>query len=42
MIGLLGTAKIALGWPLQVAALLAMVYLLTRNHTPVRPESAES
>lgn len=42
MIGLLGTAKIALGWPLQVAALLAMVYLLSRNRTPVSPESAES
>ncbi|MDN5855341.1 MAG: DUF3159 domain-containing protein, partial [Actinomycetia bacterium] len=42
MIGLLGTAKIALGWPLQVAALLSMVYLLSRNHTPVSAESAES
>lgn len=42
MIGLLGTAKIVLGWPLQVAALLTMVYLLSRNRTPLQPESAES
>ncbi|UYM05253.1 DUF3159 domain-containing protein [Solicola gregarius] len=42
MVGMLGTAKIALGWPLQVAALLAMVYVLSRNHTPVRPESRTS
>ena len=39
MVAMLGTAKIALGWPLQVAALLAMVYLLSRNHTPVRREA---
>lgn len=38
MIGLLGTSKIALGWPLQVAALLGMVYLLGRNRTPVERE----
>ena len=31
----LGVLKIALGWPLQVAALAAMVWLLARNHTPV-------
>ncbi|MGH3357250.1 MAG: DUF3159 domain-containing protein [Nocardioidaceae bacterium] len=38
MVGLLGTAKIVLGWPLQVAALLAMVYLLGRDRTPVSAE----
>jgi hypothetical protein len=35
MVGWLGTAKIALGWPLQVAALAAMLWLLGRNQTPV-------
>lgn len=35
MIAALGISKIALGWPLQVAALAAMVWLLARNHTPV-------
>lgn len=34
-VALLGTAKIVMGWPLQVATLAAMVYLLSRNHTPV-------
>ena len=32
----LGVAKIAMGWPLQVAALAAMVWLLSRNRTPVQ------
>ena len=31
---LLGVLKIGLGWPLQLAALGAMVWLLGRNHTP--------
>jgi hypothetical protein len=31
----LGTAKLLMGWPLQVAALAAMVWLLSRNTTPV-------
>lgn len=31
----LGVSKIALGWPLQVAALSAMVYLLARGRTPL-------
>ena len=37
----LGVAKLAMGWPLQVAALGAMVWLLGRNKTPVadRPSS---
>lgn len=30
----LGVAKLAMGWPLQVAALTAMVWLLSRNKTP--------
>ena len=33
--GWLGIAKIALGWPLQLAALAAMGYVLARNHTPL-------
>jgi hypothetical protein len=33
--GWLGVAKLALGWPLQLAALAAMVWLLSRNHTPL-------
>ena len=31
----LGILKIALGWPLQLACLAGMVWLLSRNHTPV-------
>lgn len=33
-VGWLGAAKVALGWPLQVAALAAMVWLLARGRTP--------
>lgn len=33
-VALLGVLKIALGWPLQLAALGGMVWLLTRNRTP--------
>lgn len=36
-VGWLGVAKITMGWPLQVAALAAMVYLLSRNATPLTP-----
>jgi hypothetical protein len=35
-VGWLGAAKIGLGWPLQVAALTAMVWLLARGRTPLR------
>lgn len=35
MVAWLGTAKLALGWPLQVAALAGMVWLLGRNQTPL-------
>ena len=31
----LGVAKLVMGWPLQVAALAGMVWLLSRNSTPV-------
>jgi len=34
-IATLGVLKIVMGWPLQLAALAAMVWLLARNHTPV-------
>ncbi|MBN6055296.1 DUF3159 domain-containing protein [Nonomuraea sp. RK-328] len=33
----LGVAKIAMGWPLQVAALAAMVWMLGRGRTPLNP-----
>lgn len=40
-VGWLGVSKIALGWPLQVAALAVMVYLLARGRTPLeRPPVA--
>jgi Protein of unknown function (DUF3159) len=31
----LGVLKIAMGWPLQLAALAAMSWVLGRNHTPI-------
>jgi hypothetical protein len=37
----LGILKIAMGWPLQLAALAGMVWLLSRNHTPIESERAE-
>ena len=37
----LGVAKLLMGWPLQVAVLAAMVWLLTRNATPLRPGEPE-
>ena len=36
-VGWLGAAKVALGWPLQVAALAAMALVLARNSTPLSP-----
>jgi hypothetical protein len=33
----LGVLKVAMGWPLQVAALAGMSWLLGRNHTPLHP-----
>jgi hypothetical protein len=37
-IAALGISKLVMGWPLQIAALGGMVWLLARNHTPVNPE----
>jgi hypothetical protein len=34
-VAILGVLKIAMGWPLQLAALALMVALLARNHTPL-------
>lgn len=39
-IALLGVLKIVLGWPLQLAALGAMAWLLGRNHTPIEQQPA--
>jgi len=36
-VAILGVLKIIMGWPLQLAALAAMVALLARNRTPVEP-----
>jgi hypothetical protein len=33
--GWLGVAKLAMGWPLQIAALAAMVWVLNRDSTPI-------
>ena len=35
----LGLAKVGMGWPLQLAALAVMVWLLARNRTPVEPSA---
>jgi hypothetical protein len=35
----LGVLKVAMGWPLQLAALGAMSWLLGRNHTPLESVS---
>ncbi len=40
-VAVLGVLKIGLGWPLQLAALGAMVWLLSRNQTPVEARSDE-
>ncbi|MBB6119658.1 DUF3159 domain-containing protein [Nocardiopsis algeriensis] len=37
---LLGLSKVAMGWPLQVAAFAAMVWLLARGRTPVESAPA--
>jgi hypothetical protein len=41
-VGWLGAAKVVLGWPLQVAALAAMVWLLARGRTPLKPGAPAS
>jgi hypothetical protein len=40
MVAALAVSKIAMGWPLQIAGLAGMAWLLARNHTPVEPERA--
>lgn len=41
-VGWLGVAKLAMGWPLQLAALAAMAWVLGRDDTPVNPGSQPS
>lgn len=41
-VGILGALKIVMGWPLQLAALSAIVWVLSRNHTPIVSESGPS
>ena len=41
MIGVLGVSKVAMGWPLQVAALAGMVWVLSRNSIPIEPGEPE-
>lgn len=36
-VAVLGISKVVLGWPLQVAALGAMVWVLARGRTPIAP-----
>jgi hypothetical protein len=38
----LGAAKVVMGWPLQVAALGVMVWLLARGRTPLEPSENEA
>jgi hypothetical protein len=40
MVAALGISKIVMGWPLQIAGLAGMAWLLARNHTPVQPVPA--
>lgn len=39
-VALLGTAKVVMGWPLQVASFAAMAWVLSRNATPLDPDAA--
>ena len=39
-VGWLGTSKLALGWPLQIASFAVMIWLLSRNRTPIEPDPA--
>lgn len=34
-VAVLGFSKVIMGWPLQLAALATMVWMLARNHTPL-------
>lgn len=38
----LGVAKIAMGWPLQLATLAAMAWLLSRNSTPISVKRSDT
>ncbi len=38
---LLGAAKVGMGWPLQVAGLAAMAWLLARGRTPMQSQTLE-
>lgn len=40
-VGALGVSKLAMGWPLQLAALALMIWLLARDATPVEPARAD-
>ena len=40
VVAILAVLKVALGWPLQLAALGSMVWLLSRNKTPVAADPA--
>ncbi len=39
-VALLGTAKVLMGWPLQVASVLAMAWVLSRNSIPLDEDQA--
>ncbi|KRC63547.1 hypothetical protein ASE12_01460 [Aeromicrobium sp. Root236] len=39
-VALLGSAKLALGWPLYVASFAVMAWMLGRDRTPVEPDGA--
>jgi len=41
-VGWLGTSKIVMGWPLQVAAFVVMGWLLSRNRTPADDGTIEA
>ncbi len=41
-VGWLGAAKLAMGWPLQIAALATMGWVLGRDDTPMEPAPPEA
>lgn len=41
-VAVLGLSKIVMGWPLQLAALAGMVWMLARNHTPLAAPEGEA
>jgi hypothetical protein len=40
--GWLGVAKLAMGWPLQIAAFTAMIWVLNRDSTPIEIPTREA